>query len=233
MKFKKDIHGNIQDFEYWHKRFNENVGTPDKILPSNEEVIHKYIGLLPNELLDYWEKFGFCSFLDGGFYLTNPDDYKELLEQYLRDTPLANRDNLYVICKSAFGTLYIWERGKGNIADIDLLTNLISFSADTDRQKLSKEEEELELISFLALKDKSLIDKEDEKGEELFDRLLKKFQKVEYSQMYGYKLLTQLGGKKVIENFDKVDLFIYADIQYSMELPIFTVIDLENSFYTF
>lgn len=233
MEFKIDIHGKIQDFEYWNKRFDENIGTPDKILPNNEEVILKYRGLLPNELLNYWEKFGFCSFLEGGFYLTNPDEYTELLEQYLVNTPLANRENLYVICKSSFGKLCIWEGGKGNIADIELLTNMISFNADVDRQKLLKEEEELEISSFLALEDKDEIDIEDEKGEALFDRLLERLKKVDSTQMYGYKLLSPLGGEKVIENFDKADLFIYADIQYSIELPVFTVIDLENSFYGF
>ena len=233
MEFKIDIHGKVQDFDYWHKRFYEEVGTPDEVLPSNEEVINAYRGLLPNELLNYWEEFGFCSFLEGGFYLTNPDDYKELLEQYLVNTPLANREGLYVICKTSFGKLYLWERGKGNVADINLLTNLISFYADVDRKKLLKKEEELEITSFLALKNKELIDIKDKNNKALFDRLLEKFKKVEYTEMYGYKLLSPLGGEKVIENFDKVNLFIYAEIQYSMELPYFTIIDLENSFYGF
>ena len=234
MEFKKDIHGEIQNFSYWHRKFNQNIGIPDSVLEKNQKVLDKYRNILPDELLSLWEKYGFTSFLEGGFYLTNPDDYTQLLKEYLTNTPLANRDDLYIVVKDAFGVLYIWEKNKGEIATIDLLVNMVFFSADVDRKFImSREEENLEMSSFLALMSLRSIDKKDKNDNMLFQRCFDKFGRVESNQMYGYKLLSPLGGEKVIKNFDKVDLFVYADIQLSIELPTFSVIDLENMFYGF
>ncbi|WP_369586526.1 GAD-like domain-containing protein [Kingella oralis] len=46
-------------------------------------LINKYRGKLPDRLLEYWQEYGFCHFADGLFWLTNPEDYEDILAEWL------------------------------------------------------------------------------------------------------------------------------------------------------
>ena len=51
--------------------------------PVSTETLAKYRGKLPDRLLEYWQEFGFCGFKDGIFWLTNPEDYEDILTEWL------------------------------------------------------------------------------------------------------------------------------------------------------
>jgi hypothetical protein len=38
----------------------------------------------------------------------NPDDYDDVLTEWITGTPLAKLDNFHVIARTAFGNLYLW-----------------------------------------------------------------------------------------------------------------------------
>ena len=46
-----------------------------------KEVIEKYKGQVPDEIIEIWENYGLGSFLNGYLRVINPDDYKELVEE--------------------------------------------------------------------------------------------------------------------------------------------------------
>ena len=46
-----------------------------------KDLIKKYEAILPDELLEIWENYGFANLLDGYLRVINPEDYKALLDE--------------------------------------------------------------------------------------------------------------------------------------------------------
>lgn len=224
----KDERGRSIDIPFFRKRFQEDMGEADEVLAIDEELVKKYEKILPNELMYYWKTYGLTSFYNGIFWLTNPDEYKELVKEYLETTVLSNRKDIYVVGRSAFGNLLLWEVNKGGTISIDLFTNMVCLKAAEDRYTLEGEHNEYEMNRFIGNEEPKYMDKNDSSGKALFERCLKKFGKLEANQIYGMKLHPALGGSKGIKNIDKVDLFVYSDIQLGFEKPTFCIIDTEN-----
>ena len=213
----------------WRVKFINRIGSPDRYYEAPKEILDKYRGTLPDELIYYWEQYGFSSFKEGLFWLTNPDEYTGLIEEYLAGTVFEDRPNLYVVARTAFGKLYLWESKKGDTLKLGSLLNMIFLDAVADRENFSEEQENLEMVSFLGLFNPKYIDQKDGSGKPLFERCLKKFGKVEANEMYGYKLSHFLGGKESITNMAKMDLFNHYSIQKQLQEPTISISDTENN----
>lgn len=221
-----------EEQEYFKGMFKNEFGSPDRYIEANEDVINKYQGILPDELLLYWKEYGFSSFKNGLYWITNPDKYTKLVQSYLKGTPFESRSNLYVVARSAFGKLYIWESTKGGSLRLFSMYNMVFSSADADRENYTKEEENFEMINYIAKSPISL-DDDDASGKPLFERALKKLGKVEIDEMYGYKLSHFLGGKESITNLTKMNLFNHYEIQKELKAPTISVSDMENNTVTY
>ena len=232
-ELKKDDKGRVVDIEFFRTKFKNRIGTPDRRYEVPQESIEKYKDILPKELMYYWETHGFSSFLDGLFWLTDPDEYTQIVQEYLKGTPYENRKDLYVIFRSAFGKLYIWESTKGRIIKIYPLLNMIFFSADADREKLNKEDENFVMNRLLGVQSPRSLEEDDASSKPLFARCLKKFGKVEKDEMYGYKLSHLLGGKESIKNIDRMNLFNHISIQKQLKEPTISISDMENNTLTY
>jgi len=233
MEFEKDEKGRVQNIEVFRNRFKNEVGKPDRMFEIDNEVIKRYKGILPKELIYYWETYGFSSFLDGLFWFTNPDDYKELVQEYLEGTEFENRKDIYVIGRNAFGELYLWENKKGNTLSLFSLLNMIFLSADADRESFDKENENFEMNRCIGNYYPEGLDEDDASSKPLFQRALKKLGKVESNEMYGYKLSHFLGGKESIKNLIKMDLFNHYSIQKQLKEPVISISDMENNTITY
>lgn len=231
--FKRSPYTNeLLDIEYFRTRFKNRVREPDRKIEASKVLIEKYHDILPEELLYYWETYGFSSFKDGLIWLTNPDEYKELVAEYLKGTQFEDRKDLYVIARSAFGVLYVWESKKGETFILTSFVNMISFSMDADRKNLNKKEENIEMNKELSFSPESF-DEEDGNDKPLFERCLKKFGKIEADEMYGYKLSHYLGGKESIKNIEKVNIFNHYSIQKQLKEPTISISDIENNTLTY
>ena len=228
LDLKRDEKGRVEDKEHFRNMFKNRTGTPDTYIEADATIINKYQGVLPDELLWYWKEYGFSSFKDGLLWLTNPGDYTELVEEYLAGTVFEDRPNLYVVMRSAFGQLFLWESGKGATLDLNSFSNMIFLDAVADRENLNKTEEDYAMNRFLA-KNPEHFDEEDGSGKPLFERALKKFGKLEANEMYGYKLSHFLGGKESITNIAKMDLFNHFSIQKQLKTPTISISDTENN----
>jgi len=52
---------------------------------ADETIISKYKGILPGELIETWERYGFGIFANGFLKVINPDDHLNILESsYIR-----------------------------------------------------------------------------------------------------------------------------------------------------
>ena len=226
-EFKRDKKGQVMDKEHFRNMFKNRIGSPDRYTEVDKKILEKFQGILPDELLMYWKEYGFSSFKDGLMWLTNPDDYSDLVKAYLKGTQFENRTDLYAVARNAFGQLYLWESSKGNIMDISSFSHMIFFDAVIDRNDLNKEEEEYYMNRFLSFSPKHL-DEDDGSENPLFERALKKLGKVESNEMYGYKLSDFLGGQESIRNLGKMDLFVHYSIQKQMKEPTISISDSEN-----
>ncbi|MFP3360519.1 GAD-like domain-containing protein, partial [Planococcus sp. SIMBA_143] len=47
----------------------------------NKDIILKYRGEIPNELIEVWEKYGFGTLVNGFLKVINPEDYLDILEK--------------------------------------------------------------------------------------------------------------------------------------------------------
>jgi len=228
LDLKRDKKGRVVDTEHFRTMFKNDFGEPDRYYEAKKEIINKYQDILPNELLFYWKQYGFSSFKDGLFWLTNPDEYRDLVAEYLSGTVFADRPNLHVVARTAFGELYLWESKKGGTLDLKSFSNMIFLDAVADRENFTQEEENYAMNRFLAKYPKSL-DEEDGSSKPLFERCLKKFGKLEPNEMYGYKLSSFLGGKESITNIAKMDLFNHYTIQKQLKSPTISISDTENN----
>lgn len=72
-----------ESIEYW-KFKNIKIETGAK---PTQAFINTYGDFFPRPLWYLWEQIGFACFDDGGFWLVNPDDYADLLDEILKPRP--------------------------------------------------------------------------------------------------------------------------------------------------
>lgn len=207
-RFDEDFDGFLEDF-----------GEPHDNQLISEEVINTYRNKLPDQLLTYWKALGSCGFHNGLIWMVNPEEYQDLLDSWLEGSPFQDRNDLSVIARTAFGVLYVWGKGKGNVVKIHPTTNLITYIQENDSKSLTHEEENFELRCFWGLKDLSSADKTDNQKKPLFSRALKKLGKLKSDEIYGFSHRLSLGGKETLENLEIFKLDVYHDLAQQMESP--------------
>ena len=95
------------------KWFLDKFGEPTTSTPVTNEALQKFKRRLPSRLLEYWQEYGFCGFMDGFFWIVDPDDYEDVLDAWIDDTFIVETDSFYVIGRNAFGDLYLWGEKTG------------------------------------------------------------------------------------------------------------------------
>ncbi len=78
-----------------------------KIKDISKELLKKYEGELPSDVLKIWNEYGLGTFYNGYLKVINPDEYKELLESsyFLGNVSIP-------IFATAFGDLITWEKNQ-------------------------------------------------------------------------------------------------------------------------
>ncbi len=144
--------------EYF-EMFIEEFGEPTEHIQATDQQVGAYRGILPDQLLKYWQMVGFSGFNDGLFWITNPAEFEDVLESFLDDTEFAHYDNYHVIARSAYGQLYLW--GKRTGASLDIATHLNWIMTNQGHAKdISKGDANIAIQSFFGFQDKEYIDVE-------------------------------------------------------------------------
>ncbi|WP_064791375.1 GAD-like domain-containing protein [Shewanella woodyi] len=162
---------------------------------------------LPARLLEYWQEYGFCGWGEGIFWTVNPDDYKDILTQWLSGTVFEQReldgiDKYYVVGRSAFGKLYIWGETSG--ASLDIVTNFSMIFPSDQSEKLKTIGAEKLIEKFYSSKRKSNMEEQDLDEHPLFERAMAKLGPLEADEMYGFVPALAIGGAPKLENLQKV-----------------------------
>jgi len=85
---------------------------PDYVIDSKPtaELVARYAPLVPPEILEVWQQYGFGSFREGYLKVVNPDDYADLLADTYQLTS-GQAAPPVVLFATAMCDLLIWEDG--------------------------------------------------------------------------------------------------------------------------
>lgn len=183
---------------------SRNINTYIKIADVPGNIINKYKGILPEELIYIWEKMGFGIYENGFLQMVNPDEYEfifEYVDKLLEPT--------IVWGITALGDLLVWEGNenwtiapdegnrfflinvrnckRGVIGDIDGTLNTF-----IGREFCIKDKDMFDAKIYLDNKDK--------------------LPKLNYGECYGYVPALALGGSKSIKNLKVVDAKAYIHL---------------------
>ncbi|WP_052732844.1 T6SS immunity protein Tdi1 domain-containing protein [Hymenobacter terrenus] len=154
------------------------------------ELLARYRDLVPAELLEVWEQYGFGTFCDGYLKVVNPDDYADLLADTYQLTSTPAPAPPVVLFATGMGDLIIWERGFLVFVNYRHgITSAVGQNFNIFFRNLSDEDflsEDLYWEPYPAARERL--------GEPAFD------------ECFGYVPLLALGGPETVEHLEKVKL---------------------------
>lgn len=154
------------------------------------ELIAQYRDVVPPELIEVWEQYGFGTFCDGYLKIVNPTDYADLLADTYQLTSMPALAPPVVLFATAMGDLLVWE------LDCLGILNYRHGMTDIVAQNFSVFFRNLAYDSYLSktLRWEPYPAARARLGEPAFD------------ECFGYVPLLALGGPETVENLEKVKL---------------------------
>lgn len=178
------------------------------VQPTEEQLLH-YQGILPDNLIEYWQEYGFCGWGDGRFWQVNPKDYQAILAKWLKETEFEQmqhngQNNFSVIAIDAFGKMYIWGESSGYSLKIVSSYGMILPSFNRELYSQHSPSRVLDLF-FATQPPKAELDLSDHNDQPLFDHVVEKLGPLENGEIYGFVPALALGGEPKLENLQKVN----------------------------
>ncbi len=191
--------------------FLEESEAPTRYEDVDSATVSKYRGKLPDQLLNYWKKYGFCGFKGGLFSIVNPAQYEHALQSWTGDTPIAEEDAYYVIARSGFGDLFLWGEKNGDRWTINPVNSWI-IQRDGDKELIASGEIDKAIGLFFSSKTLSRVGEVDSAGNPLFARAIAKLGPLASDEMFTFILPPFLGGARTLENISKVNVHVQLDL---------------------
>lgn len=169
--------------------FIKEYGLPTEAEKPGRKFLEEYKGLVPDPMIEFWERFGFGCYADGLIWVINPKQLGEVLSEWLprkeKQTPAVP------VIRTAFGKLIYWHKNNFTLLDVNY----------NDRFDTG---DDVELLFVLLL-----IGTDAREGilqEPLFKKALTKFGPLKSDEMYGYKLPLAMGGNRDLMNLAKMKM---------------------------
>ncbi|EHI9299556.1 DUF1851 domain-containing protein [Vibrio vulnificus] len=191
--------------------FLSKFGQPTTLVSASSTEIEKYRGKLPDQLLEYWRIVGFSGFVDGLFWLTNPDEYQDILDRFLEDTPFEQQDIYYVIARNAWGELMLYGEKTGHSIEISPHLNWMR-TKEGDEQDIRAGRENKVISNFLAIQNLKYLDIKNNQGKPMFPAAFKKYGALNSEEIYGFAPFLFAGGEKKVSNIVKCDIFSHLNL---------------------
>ena len=161
-----------------------------------EEIITKYEGKIPGQIVEIWKNYGFGTFLKGYFKVINPDDYIEFIrESYFEQ-------NCIPLLVTSFGDIIVWERNEFLYLICYRYNNFNSLCRGCD-------------FFFDDIMDDSYV--KDRIKPLNFTESLNRLGPPNYDECFGYVPLLSLGGAEKPENLQKVKLREHLELMFQMQ----------------
>lgn len=195
-----------EGFDY----FLEKFGQPDWQQPVDQATLDYYKGRLPDRLIFYWEKMGFCRFKKGLFWMVNPADYDDELAIWLGED-ILKQDNYYVIARNGFGKLYVWGEKTGFAFEITPTRGWV-YQEEGEAKDILEGYADKKLELFFGFSELDNTDMYDSNSKPLFDRCVKKFGSLDYDEMFGFVPALAISDNASIKNVDKMNIFVHLSL---------------------
>lgn len=176
--------------------FLEEFGEPFNRREVPISSVERYRHRLPEQLLKYWEEFGWAGYANGLFWIVNPQEYDVVASAWLEGTELEGRDKFHVIARSAFGELFLWGEKFGSVISVATLSSYAIAPHDLDKKP---ENFNSEIKCFFAFLNKAPRD-----FDGFFEDALHRLGPLDDTQMYGFFPALALGGQGHVEKLEKV-----------------------------
>lgn len=159
--------------------------------------LDRYRGKLPDQLLAYWEQYGWSAYADGLLWIVDPAEYEAVVEAWIGQTRFGDEDSYHAIARGAFGDLYLFGERHGSMIAIAPMDSMMTppDSASTDL--------DLAVRAFFGTLLRGVFERLDEQGEALFARAREKLGTLEEDEMYCFVPALALGGKATLRNLEK------------------------------
>ncbi|EPM67571.1 hypothetical protein A584_21103 [Pseudomonas syringae pv. theae ICMP 3923] len=187
-----------EDFAFFLKKFGPAVKRQQ--VPATS--IDRYTKKLPEQLLKYWEDFGWCGYAKGLFWTVDPQDYDDLLKNSLAGIKAFSSDNYHVIARSAFGELYVWGEKSGY--SLSITSYMSRYSTRNSTFTGSKSDLGVKVF-FLSMNPEAI------NVADLFEPALEKLGELDSDEMYGFVPAIALGGSMELKNLQKVKVFEHLE----------------------
>ncbi|MBC2315546.1 DUF1851 domain-containing protein [Listeria booriae] len=151
----------------------------------SEEILGEYRPKLPEEMINFWTKYGFGTFMEGYFKSVNPIEYKDILE----DTSERYTDGI-VLFTTGMGDLIIWSDGYVRLLNYRYgIVKTIFFSFEFFFEDTADDEFRVEELMWNP-----------------YQEAVKKLGIPAYDECFGYVPILALGGAEKVENLQKMKL---------------------------
>lgn len=187
--------------EYFYKKFGPSIY--DQPVP--EESIEKYRGKVPETLINYWKEYGWCGYGDGILWTVNPEEYKEVVEEWLKDTPFESFDRYHLIAIGAFGEMILWGEETGNSLTITSSYGMIFPSDQTEFIEGDINGYDFLIKALFSGMSKTSMDIKDINGEFIFEKVRTLLGTLKPGEMYGFSPSLMMGGEANIYSVKKVN----------------------------
>lgn len=211
--------------EHFAEFINE-FGEPTHRTEVSTESLEHWRGRLPNQLLTYWQEEGWCGYSNGLIWTVDPDDYEDLIDEWLEESPLEGLDSFHVIARTAFGKLYACGEKVGPVVSVSCLLHGI-FAQSKELHAKGPADLDFEVRSFFAGSTRRYSDLSDDNGRPLFERALKKLGPLAPDEMYALEPALVAGGTIALENLARVKLDPHLTILRQLAAPTMPYANLD------
>lgn len=170
----------------------------------------KYKNKLPNQLLSYWQRYGWCGYANGLFWTVDPEEWDDVLEAWIGETPLMKKDTYHVIACGAFGELYLWGERTG--ASIFVRSAWGTIFPRFDENQFLEDGPDFATQLFFSSKNRKSMDLDDVDDNLLFEHALKKLGPLIHNTVYGFVPALSITGEPRLENLKILDALVHLEI---------------------
>ena len=180
------------------KKFVKKFKPSENLQKPDEEVLKFFKKILPNEIIELWEEYGFGEYGNGLIKVVNPRDYMNSLYTWLGRIDYTK----IPIIVTAFGNIFYYrklEDGKNDISMLDIhyrKTIVCSYSYQDFFEKY--------IVDKKIIKNVLRID--------LYKKAVKKIGKLNDKDIFFFVPALVLGGKEDIKYIDKGNCIIHQQI---------------------
>lgn len=198
--------------------FIEEIGEATHRSPVPASALSAWKGKLPDQLLTYWKDEGWCGYANGRLWTVNPEDYEDLVDEWLEGSPLEQIDAFHVFARSAFGHLYLCGERTGHSATVCCTINAI-MALPADLKPQSAADRDLSVRVFFSSSSLDDFDYKDESGLPLFERALALRGPLVPDEMYGFEPAIVAGGQWRLDQLRKVKLDQHLTLLRQLAAP--------------